>query len=1074
MSNAIDSQPAAMHTDGNQSTRHLRTLNLLCALGWHYLSPQQALAKRGNRRQALLHSSLVEVLQSRRYQHNGQAHLLTPNGIEQIVREVSSLSLQQGVAGMSAQLYDKLRLGVTITEFLPDGKKHQPTVPIIDWHNRKANRYEVCDMFEMCAAQGKHVRQAGLVCFVNGIPLALIETGDAAAPSDAQQLEQAMAQHQQLQEAHELAHLYGHAQLLFALGAHSGRYACSGAPHWSCWHEEQYSEEYLQRLLNTPLSMEVRNQLQNELSLAQRNQLKRLWQEEQQLDQAHTLVLGLLQPARLLEFLASYMLHDKRQGRLAAHSQQFFAVRSCLERISQRNERGARLGGLLWHAAGAGKTMCMAFLARAMLLHEGLKDCRILIISERSEVEAQMALQFQHCGLGGGKSERGKSRSGHELARRISSGNERIVFTQVQRFAAAAALDLCYNPSHQLVVLLDEGLRGPHAELYARMKKALPRAAFLAFSGSALLQREYDQHALGPLLHRYSMQQALQDGLIAPLQYEERPLPPQPVNGAQWLAASMHDMQTAERELNLALLTRLQQMAADARDAVLALDIALHFSRHVRPAAPGLKGMVLCRNKSAAIRLAHLLQASGLAHSALLLAAPEIAEGDGAEDPALLQAWQAQIESHFDNFEQYERQTLQEFHAAHGPDLLVVVEKSAPGAALAVQYLDGVLPEYMLLDVLHRCNRRHAQKQYGLLIDYRGQLAQIDSARAPRGWQTQLLSGYPRQDLEGLLHSTRQLWQQLAPLQQQLFALFSLEATHPLLTDKLREHLRCRLLPQYSSQVLQDQSHKLRQAFCQAFANYAWALQSVLSSRLPQQEAGAAELDSHLQSLRFFSLLYRRALQDANQSPDPRLLQLCATCLQRHGMSAQENVQEDHSWSPERWQNEAELSKQRLRLALEQELDDDPYARQLFQQRYAQALQRAAQAGQDWQQQHALWRQLEQQWQSRQIDTLPEIFQRRRSAAAYYGLFRLCLGEAHFAAANAAQQSAYVDQALAIDDVVQPALRENTLNPEQVESIIKSRLLPRLFLMLGMEHARTVCNQIVRIALVRGKNLRAE
>ncbi len=191
--------------------------------------------------------------------------------------------------------------------------------------------------------------------------------------------------------------------------------------------------------------------------------------------------------------------------------------------------------------------------------------------------------------------------------------------------------------------------------------------------------------------------------------------------------------------------------------------------------------------------------------------------------------------------------------------------------------------------------------------------------------------------------------------------------------------------------------------------------------------------------------------------------------LEQHAMLPGHEA-EEAGWSPEKIANEAELCKTRLHRALEQEMEDDPYARHLYQQRFAQADARSAQLT-DARERHALWQTLEQEWQQGIVPGLPEVFAQRRSAATYYGLFRLALGETHFAAANAAQLSAYVEQALAIDEVVQPAIRENTLNPEHMDSILVQKLLPRLYLMLGMEPARTVCAQIVQIARLRARAL---
>lgn len=81
----------------------------------------------------LLRPRLIEFLQAHRFDYKGDRHPLSPSAIDQVLREVSSLALTEGLLPANERLCAKLALGVTVTEFMPDGKKHQPTVPLIDW-----------------------------------------------------------------------------------------------------------------------------------------------------------------------------------------------------------------------------------------------------------------------------------------------------------------------------------------------------------------------------------------------------------------------------------------------------------------------------------------------------------------------------------------------------------------------------------------------------------------------------------------------------------------------------------------------------------------------------------------------------------------------------------------------------------------------------------------------------------------------------------------------------------------------------------------------------------------------------
>jgi type I restriction enzyme R subunit len=158
-----------------QYSAHLPALHLLCNLGWRFLTTAQCLVLRGTTREVLLKPRLIEVLKSRRFEYKGEWFPLSPSAMDQIVREISAINLGEGLLPANERLYAKLLFGITVTEFMPDGKKHQPTVAVIDWTNPEANTWEVTEELEVLSAQGTHTRLPDIVCYVNGIPLVVME-----------------------------------------------------------------------------------------------------------------------------------------------------------------------------------------------------------------------------------------------------------------------------------------------------------------------------------------------------------------------------------------------------------------------------------------------------------------------------------------------------------------------------------------------------------------------------------------------------------------------------------------------------------------------------------------------------------------------------------------------------------------------------------------------------------------------------------------------------------------------------------------------------------------------------------
>ena len=255
--------PAAPNSK-EQYAAHLPALHQLCNLGWNFLTTAQALALRGSTREVILRSRLVEVLQTRRYEYKGQWYPLSSSGIEQVVRELSAVSLAEGLVPANERLYGKLALGITVTEFMPDGKKHQPTIAVIDWADPSANRWDVTEELEVLSAQGTHHRTPDVVCFVNGLPLVVIEAKrPESTHAGKSMVAEGISQHLRNQRPDEIPQLFGYAQLLMAVSQTEGRYGttATAAKFWARWREEEFDAAHLAEVKNSPLPPEVRSRL---------------------------------------------------------------------------------------------------------------------------------------------------------------------------------------------------------------------------------------------------------------------------------------------------------------------------------------------------------------------------------------------------------------------------------------------------------------------------------------------------------------------------------------------------------------------------------------------------------------------------------------------------------------------------------------------------------------------------------------------------------------------------------------------------------------------------------------------
>lgn len=1087
-----------------QYSAHLPALHLLCNLGWNFLTTAQALAQRGGTREVLLRPRLIEVLQTRRYEYKGEWYPLSPSGIDQIVRELSALNLAEGLLSANERLYGKLALGITVTEFMPDGKKHQPTIPIIDWTDAGANRWDVTEELEVLAAQGTHHRTPDVVCYVNGIPLVVIEAkrpeaGGGSHPAKAMVTE-GISQHLRNQRPDEIPNLFGYAQLLLSISQTEGRYGTThtAAKFWAKWREEEFDEAHLVGCKNAVLERTVRAALFEGKPPALAAYFDALWSAPMQVTEQDRLLTSLLTPTRLLEFLRGYVLYDRKVGKVVARYQQFFGIRALLARINQRRPDGGREGGVVWHTTGSGKSFTMVFLTKALLLVDALKECRVVVVTDRIDLETQLSRNFMTGGAFGSSiatqkdGEKSRSLSGRDLARRIGSGTERITFTLVHKFNTASKLPECRNDSADIIVLVDEGHRSHGGETHERMKKALPKAANIAFTGTPLLKDEKTANKFGPIVHAYSMQRAVEDETVAPLLYEER-VPELDINEQavnRWFDKITIDLNEAQRsDLKKKFAKKGAIYGAANRIELIAWDIATHFNENIKTLGLGLKGQVATDSKLDAIRYKKALDDTGLVTSAVVISAPDTREGNSDVDEDTLpevQKWWKQVMATCGNDpEAYEKQVVQDFGTDGDPDLLIVVDKLLTGfdePRNAVLYIDKPLKGHNLIQAVARVNRLHDAKRYGLLVAYRGGVLEaLDSAiRSYRDLEARTQGGFDIDDLEGLYHPFSTEYKRLPALHDQLWSFFKAVA------NKLdREQYRQVLAPKITTGAdgeEYDERQKLRDDFYEALTAFGLCLQTALSSRsfFEDKSFSEAQIARYKADLRFFTELRQTARRDAMETVDYSVYEEQIRKLvdkQVIGTEVREpegvylvhqlgRVEDPKDWSEEKTRNETDMIRTRLRKTIEQELAADPYAQKVFGELLRQAIAEAEALFDHPLKQYALFRSFEEQLESRATPGIPDTLANNPHAKAYFGAIRLVLGEEAFAALGADAAAGIVQQSLAMDVVVRDAVAENSLNSQNIEAAIRKGLLPLLFGTMGLDYAKQVVEQVVQITRI--------
>lgn len=1077
-----------------QYSAHIPALHLLCNLGWQFLPTDECLKLRGGTREVLLKPRLIEVVQTRRFEYKGEWYPLSPSGIDQIVRELSAVNLADGLLPANERLYAKLALGITVTEFMPDGKKHQPTIAIIDWRDAAANRWEVTEELEVLSTHGTHNRIPDVVCYVNGIPLAVIEAKRPESGNASKAMvEEGISQHLRNQRNDEIPHLFAYAQLLLAVSHADGRYGTTHTPmkFWARWREEEFSEAQLTEMKNRVLPAVTRTALFAGKPAGLCGYFESLWSQPMLPTDQDRLLAALLTPARLLEFLRFFVLFDRKTGKVVARYQQFFGIRALIARLSQRRPDGAREGGIVWHTTGSGKSYTMVFLTKALLLHESLKACRVVVVTDRRDLEKQLAGNFIDSGAFGSvvatrkEGEKSKAGSGRDLARRIGKSTERIIFTLIHKFATASRHPECYNPSPDLIVLVDEGHRSHGGETHERMRKSLPRAAYIAFTGTPLLKKEKTANKFGSIVHAYTMQRAVENGTVSPLLYEER-VPELTINEDavnRWFDKITAGLSPAQgTDLKKKFANKRAIYGAANRIELIAWDIATHFNENIKKLELGLKGQIATGSKLDAIRYKTCLDDTGLVTSAIIISAPDSREGNTEVDesklPEVQKWWNANVGNRQDD---YERQMLEGFSGEDAPDLLIVVDRLLTGfdePRNTVLYIDKPLKEHSLIQAIARVNRLHEAKRYGVLVDYRGILKELDTAvRAYQDLEARTQGGYELADIEGLYHQFSTEYKRLPALHQALWAIFA-DVTNRQDLEQYRQVLMPKYAEDEDGQTY-DTRQKLRDDFHEALTQFGLCLQTALSSRSFFEDHSFSEDDVRLykEHLRFFTNLRKIVRQDAMETVDYSVYEEQIRRMVDKQMIGKEVREpegvyvvhklglgdEPENWSEEKTRNETDLIRTRLKKTIEQDLAENPYAQKVFAELLKQAIAEAEAMFEHPKKQYALFKKFEEQVENRELDGIPAALNGNAHAQAYFGICRLVLGETDFTAADAAQLAS---EALAIDNIVRDAVAENSLNPQNIEAAIRKALLPRLFALMGLDRAKEVIEQVVQVTRI--------
>ena len=1079
-------------------------LTLLNNLGYTFIPPSECEALRGNTlsnekkstHQVILLPLMRAFLAKQTFSFAGKQHTLSEAAIDKVLHELNP-AMNLGLKAANEKIYNALMYGVSVTEFI-DGKKASPTIKLIDWHNIDNNQFHFTEELVVQNAEGTGNRIPDIVCFVNGLPLVVIEAKRPDSNKDGKSTNaEAISQHIRNQGQAEIPHLYAYSQLLLAVNGHEGLYATCGTPEkfWAKWKEEQIPEAEFVRLKNHKLSNEQIGGLFNHRpAKAKDDYLSLVAAGDLTVTDQDRLIVSLLRPERLLDMTRLFTLFDKKAGKIVARYQQVFGIKALIKRINTFDDTGAREGGVIWHTTGSGKSFTMVFLSKALIWLEELAQCRVIIVTDRVDLEDQLSRTFASGGILTDRDKKdAMATTGKRLAEQIGKGNERVIFSIINKFGSAIKYKECYNDSSNIIVLVDEGHRSQNGENNIRMQQTLPNAAYIAFTGTPLLKDDKTENKFGKIIHSYTMQQAVEDKTVTPLLYEER-IPELNVNDKAidaWFERSTSKLSDKQKtDLKKKFSQKGQIYQTEGRIELIAYDIADHFQNFKQQ---GLKGQLACDSKASAIRYKKALDKIGTVTSVVAMSAPDTREGHEAVDQEskdIVQNWWKANVNKMDE-KAYTKAIIEDFGRDDGSDIMIVVDKLLTGfdePKNTVLYIDKPLKEHNLIQAIARVNRLHSKKQFGYLIDYRGILKELDTTiEKYQDLAERTQGGFDIDDLKGLYNRMDTEYKKLPGLHSDLWAIFD-----AVKNKQDGPALRQALAPKVQDVdgKLVDTNLKKRDDFYSALTAFSNCMKVALQSATYfEDKSFDNKRDLYKRDLKAFVDLRKQVREDADETINyDEYAEDIRSLLDKHiaGIEVKEpdgaylvgNLGKDvkpQDMSDDEARNQTDKITGRITKMIEQDLADDPYAQEYFSKMLKKAIEDAKAMFDAPVKQYILFADFEQEVKERKVADVPNDFidasgKLNKHAQAYFGLFKH-LFDAEFLNDKALDNDKLVALAFSINDVVNTAVAEYSINPAEIENAIHMKLLPMLFGDLGLDNAQKLIEEVLkitRLGLARG------
>jgi len=726
------------------------------------------------------------------------------SAIDEVVSEISKDRSTLSLVKANQEIYKLFKDGLNVDIKKDDESTETVTIKFFDFENPFNNDFKIVS--QMWIVGDIYTKRPDVIVFVNGIPLLLLEL---------------KASHKNLSDA---------------LKSNIKPY-----------------KESIPKLFWYNMGIIISNGVENKVgSLTAPYEFYNDWkkvesEENDAKTDIRTLLFGLCDKKRFLDIFENFVLFDQSKGeikKIIPRYFQYYGVNSVFKNVKNRDGLDGRLG-VFWHTQGSGKSYSMVYISQKVL--RKLKgNFTFVVVTDRTQLDGQAYGNFANVGAVYEKEVRATSI--HNL-KDLLQQDHRQIFTTIQKFQDITE---AVSNREDIIVMTDEAHRSQYDHFALNMRKALPNASFIGFTGTPLLAKgeEKTRETFGEYVSIYNFGQSIEDKTTVPLYYENRV--PFLKNVNENLDKDLEQVmnfydldEDAEDKLENEFSTFYHIVTREDRLNAIARDIVQHF---VSRGYDG-KAMVVCVDKKTAVRLHSKVETEWQRYLGKLRLELSSTNNEFKKDRILEKLEQhedvdmavvvSQSQSEIEDMAEFDidmkpirariiNENLEEEFKKADSNLRIVFVCAmwmtgfdVPN--LSTLYLDKPLKNHTLMQTIARANRVYEGKKNGVIVDYIGVFKNIEKALA---LYASTLSGE-----DEIIRDKSEL---LEDLKRKMVEAKTILKEKNIDIDELltvSAEVKLKLINNYSDVVLSEEKYKKK------VLNIASDLQSAYKSVLPDPNA---------------------------------------------------------------------------------------------------------------------------------------------------------------------------------------------------------------------------------------------